>query len=49
MGWMGHVVLMKKKKMHTGFCRVNLEEREHLEDLGIDRTIILKLILKNMM
>lgn len=32
--------------MHTGYWRVNLKEGEHLEDLGIDGTIILKLILK---
>jgi len=39
-------VLVRKKRMHTGYWRVNLKEGEHLEDLGIDGTIILKLILK---
>jgi len=46
---LGHVVLMRKKRMHRGFWRVNLKEGGHLEDLGIDGTIILKLILKNSM
>jgi len=32
--------------MHTRYRRVSLKEGEHLEDLGIDGTIILKLILK---
>jgi len=46
MRWLGHLVLMRKKRMHTGYRRVNLKEGEHLEYLGIDGTIILKLLLK---
>jgi len=37
---------VRKKRMHTRYQRVSLKEGEHLEDLGIDGTIILKLILK---
>jgi hypothetical protein len=36
MRWLGHVVLMGKKRMHTGYRRVNLKEGEHLEDKVID-------------
>jgi len=32
--------------MHTEFWWGNLMERGHLEDLGVDRTIILKFIFK---
>jgi len=32
--------------MYTGFSLGTLRERDHLEVLGIDRKIILKLILK---
>jgi hypothetical protein len=31
---------------HTGFWWRNLMKRDHLEDLGVDGRIILKLILK---
>ena len=31
---------------HTGFWWGDMREREHLEDLGVDRRKILKLILK---
>jgi hypothetical protein len=33
-------------ELHTGFWCGNLRERDHLEDLGVDRRLILKLILK---
>ena len=33
--------------MHSGFWWRNLRERNHLEDLGADRRIILKRIFKN--
>jgi hypothetical protein len=42
----GALMLMRKKRLHIGFWRVKLKEGEHLEDLGIDGTIILKLIFK---
>jgi len=32
--------------MHTGFWWGDLRERDHVEDLGIDRGIILKWIFK---
>jgi len=32
--------------MHITFCLENLKERDHLEDLGVDRNIILECILK---
>ena len=35
---------MGEKKVHTGFWRRDLRERNHLEDLDIDGRIILKLI-----
>jgi hypothetical protein len=38
----GHVACMEGEEMHTGFWWVNLNKRQHLEDLGIDRRIILK-------
>jgi hypothetical protein len=33
-------------EVHTGFWWVHLRERDHLEDLGIGRRIILKWIFK---
>ena len=38
---MGHVARMGRGERHTGFCWGNLRERYHLEDLGVDRMIIL--------
>ena len=32
--------------MHTGFCWGDLKKRDHLEDVGIGRSIILKWIVK---
>ena len=32
--------------MHTGFWWGDLKERDHLEDLGVDRRIVLKWIFK---
>jgi transcription termination factor Rho len=28
--------------MHTGFLRENVKKRNHLEDVGVDRRVILK-------
>jgi len=33
-------------KVHTGFWRGDLREKDHLEDLGIDGRVILKWIFK---
>jgi len=41
----GHVARMDGGEFHVGFLWGNLKERVHLEDLGIDENIILKLIL----
>jgi len=38
--------LWGRGELHRGFWWGNLEERDHLEDLGLDGRIILKLILK---
>ena len=42
MRWTVHVAGMGKKKTHTGFSWGNLNERDHLKDLGVDDNIILK-------
>jgi hypothetical protein len=34
------------REIHTGFWRRNLKERHYLEHAGIDKMIILKMILK---
>jgi len=36
----------RRGEVHVGFWWGNLKERDHLEDLGIDGTIILKYIFK---
>ena len=46
MKWAGHVARMGRGELHTGFWWGNLRERGHLEDLGVDGMIILKLIFK---
>jgi len=37
----------ERGEVHTGFCWGCLREGVYLEDLGIDKKIILELILKN--
>jgi hypothetical protein len=34
--WAGHVALMGRREMHTGFWCGSLRERDHFEDLGVD-------------
>jgi hypothetical protein len=46
MRWARHVARMGRVKMYTGFCWVNLREREHWEDSGIDGRIILRWIFR---
>jgi hypothetical protein len=42
MRWAGHVSLMGKAEVYTGFWWRNLRERDHLEDPGVDGRIILR-------
>jgi hypothetical protein len=44
--WAGYIACMGGREVPTGFRWENLRIRDHLEDLGIDGRIILKLILK---
>jgi hypothetical protein len=41
----GHVTCMERREVHMKFC-YELKGRDHMEDLGKDRRIILKWILK---
>jgi hypothetical protein len=44
--WAGHVARRRRGEVHVGsWCR-NMEERCHLEDLGIDGSTILRWIFK---
>jgi hypothetical protein len=45
MGWTRHVIPTEEIKMHTKFWLENMKERDHLEDLLVDGSIILKSIL----
>jgi hypothetical protein len=38
---------MESREVHTGFCREDLRERDHLEDHGINGNIILSWIFRN--
>jgi hypothetical protein len=42
--WTGHVALVGRAELHTGFWWGNLEEEDHLEDPGVDSKIKLKYI-----
>jgi hypothetical protein len=44
MRWVGHVALMGRVEVHTGFWWGNLRERGHLQDLLVDYKIILRWI-----
>jgi hypothetical protein len=40
--WVGHVACtVKRREIHKGFCYENLRKRDHLEDPGTDRRILL--------
>jgi hypothetical protein len=44
--WAGHVARRRRGEVHVGsWCR-NMEERSHLEDFGIDESIMLRRIFK---
>jgi hypothetical protein len=42
MRWAGHVAHMVEGEMDKGFWWGDVMERNHLEDLGVDGSIILK-------
>jgi hypothetical protein len=42
----GHVARVGRGEVHTGFWWGNIKERAHLEDPGVDGSIILKWIFK---
>jgi hypothetical protein len=41
----GHVACMGREEVYTGILLENLRERDHLEDAGVNGTVILKWIL----
>jgi len=47
MRWARHVALWGRVVLHTGFWWGNLRERNHMEDPGIDRRIILRWIIRD--
>jgi hypothetical protein len=40
--WAGRVCQLGKGEVHAGFWLGNLRERDHLEDVGVDKRILLK-------
>ena len=46
MRWVGHVARLGKGEVHAGSLWGNLMERDHLEDPGLDGSIILRWIFK---
>jgi len=48
MKWARHVAHMGAVEVYTGFWWGNLRERDHLEDPGIDGSIILRWIFRNL-
>jgi len=49
MRWAGHVARMGRRELHRGLWWGNLRKRDHLEDLVVCGSIILKLIFKSKM
>jgi hypothetical protein len=46
MRWAGHVVGNGNKEVHRGLWCGNLMERDHVEDLGLDGKIAIRLVFK---
>jgi len=46
MRWAGHVARMDRGEAYTGFWWGNLRERDHLEEKGVGRSIILRWIFR---
>jgi hypothetical protein len=46
MRWAGHVARVGRGKVHTGYWKEDLRERDHLDDPGVEGMIILKLVFK---
>jgi len=46
MRWTGHVARVGRGEVHTGWWLGNLRERDHLEDSGLDGTIMLRWIFR---
>jgi hypothetical protein len=44
MRWAGHVACMVERRGAHGIWMGNMENRDHMEDEGVDRTVILKWI-----
>jgi len=42
MRWAGHVARMGRREAYVGFWWGNLRERDHLENPGVERKIILR-------
>jgi len=40
MRWVEHVAHIEKEKCIQGFCGGNMNERDHVEDLGVDGRIL---------
>ena len=45
--WAGHVAYMSRGEVYTAFLWGNLRERDHLEDPGVNESIIIRWIFRN--